>query len=183
MKIFRLNYLFRFFFFIRFSMSIFFRIPAAGTKCQPYKRTASRSSCDYIRKMVGPSGLEPPTSCLSGTRSNLLSYEPLCLWSPALWVSTLPTTDGKQNDFPFPSAVGVSVGLSSRTVARTVFSPPQSLTSVFGMGTGGPSAFETLTSQGCRSQGFRKPLCAFPLPLRVPASLSRLRFPSSVPEN
>ena len=29
-------------------------------------------------KMVGPSGLEPPTSCLSGTRSNHLSYEPLC---------------------------------------------------------------------------------------------------------
>ena len=27
--------------------------------------------------MVGPSGLEPPTSCLSGTRSNHLSYEPL----------------------------------------------------------------------------------------------------------
>ena len=29
--------------------------------------------------LVGPSGLEPPTSCLSGTRSNLLSYEPLWL--------------------------------------------------------------------------------------------------------
>ena len=29
--------------------------------------------------LVGPSGLEPPTSCLSGTRSNLLSYEPLSL--------------------------------------------------------------------------------------------------------
>ena len=28
-------------------------------------------------KMVGPSGLEPPTSCLSGTRSNHLSYEPI----------------------------------------------------------------------------------------------------------
>ena len=27
--------------------------------------------------LVGPSGLEPPTSCLSGTRSNLLSYEPM----------------------------------------------------------------------------------------------------------
>ena len=27
--------------------------------------------------MVGPSGLEPPTSCLSGTRSNHLSYEPI----------------------------------------------------------------------------------------------------------
>ena len=31
--------------------------------------------------MVGPSGLEPPTSCLSGTRSNLLSYEPMWLVS------------------------------------------------------------------------------------------------------
>ena len=30
--------------------------------------------------LVGPSGLEPPTSCLSGTRSNHLSYEPIyCL--------------------------------------------------------------------------------------------------------
>ena len=40
----------------------------------------------------------------------------------------------------------VSIELSSRTVARKVFSPLQSLTSVFGMGTGGPSAFVTLTS-------------------------------------
>ena len=39
----------------------------------------------------------------------------------------------------------VSIELSSRTVARKVFSPLQSLTSVFGMGTGGPSAFVTLT--------------------------------------
>ena len=28
-------------------------------------------------RLVGPSGLEPPTSCLSGTRSNHLSYEPV----------------------------------------------------------------------------------------------------------
>ena len=27
--------------------------------------------------MVGLSGLEPPTSCLSGTRSNHLSYRPI----------------------------------------------------------------------------------------------------------
>ena len=27
--------------------------------------------------LVGPSGLEPPTSRLSGVRSNLLSYEPI----------------------------------------------------------------------------------------------------------
>ena len=39
----------------------------------------------------------------------------------------------------------VSVELSSRAVSRKVFSPLQSLTSVFGMGTGGPSAFVTLT--------------------------------------
>ena len=38
---------------------------------------------EHLRRMefalVGPSGLEPPTSCLSGTRSNLLSYEPMWL--------------------------------------------------------------------------------------------------------
>ena len=57
--------------------------------------------------MVGPSGLEPPTSCLSGTRSNLLSYEPMWLvcsshtwwwrwwdsnpWPPACRAGALPT--------------------------------------------------------------------------------------------
>ena len=30
-----------------------------------------------FRKVVGSSGLEPPTSRLSGARSNQLSYEPL----------------------------------------------------------------------------------------------------------
>ena len=39
----------------------------------------------------------------------------------------------------------VSIDLFSRPVARQVFSALQSLTSVFGMGTGGPSALETLT--------------------------------------
>ena len=47
-------------------------------------------------------------------------------------VCTVPITD-------------VSIELSSRTVSRKVFSPLQSLTSVFGMGTGGPSAFVTPT--------------------------------------
>ena len=45
-----------------------------------------------------------------------------------------------------PEDLRVSIELSSRTVSRKVFSPLQSLTSVFGMGTGGPSAFVTLTS-------------------------------------
>ena len=47
--------------------------------------------CSYLHLLVGPSGLEPPTSCLSGTRSNLLSYEPMWLVSDFLltWFSWL----------------------------------------------------------------------------------------------
>ena len=37
----------------------------------------ARVNFSQSEKLVGPSGLEPPTSCLSGTRSNHLSYEPL----------------------------------------------------------------------------------------------------------
>ena len=48
-------------------------------------------------------------------------------------------------DFTLPSFEDVGIELSSRTVSRKVFSPLQSLTSVFGMGTGGPSAFVTPT--------------------------------------
>ena len=44
-------------------------------------------------------------------------------------------------------SVSLSVGydLSFRSVSRQVFSALQSLTSVFGMGTGGPFALKTLT--------------------------------------
>ena len=40
--------------------------------------------CCFCRhcRLVGSSGVEPPTSCLSGMRSNLLSYEPLLLAQP-----------------------------------------------------------------------------------------------------
>ena len=51
----------------------------------------------HIVKMVGPSGLEPPTSCLSGTRSNLLSYEPMQL---SLVVSTCGGDDGIRTHDP-----------------------------------------------------------------------------------
>ena len=97
---------------------------------------AFSKSYDFV---VGPSGLEPPTSCLSGTRSNLLSYEPMQLCG----VSHLGfSIQGADCSAPL---IDVSIGLSSRTASREVFSPLQSLTSVFGMGTGGPSAFMTLT--------------------------------------
>ena len=46
-----------FYFFIRFSMNIFFP--------------------KILSSVVGSSGLEPPTSRLSGARSNHLSYEPI----------------------------------------------------------------------------------------------------------
>ena len=49
---------------------------------------------------------------------------------------------GKPIQFPLRC---VGYELSSRAVASQVFSPLQSLTSVFGMGTGGPSALMTLT--------------------------------------
>ena len=50
-------------------------------------------------------------------------------------------------DFTLPSTEDVGIELSSRAASRKVFSPLQSLTSVFGMGTGGPSAFVTPTIQ------------------------------------
>ena len=46
---------------------------------------------------------------------------------------------------PLFSCTGVGFDLSSRLVSKQVFSALQSLTSVFGMGTGGPSALEVLT--------------------------------------
>ena len=47
-----------------------------------FRRKITKETLHYLLiVLVGPSGLEPPTSCLSGTRSNLLSYEPLWLVS------------------------------------------------------------------------------------------------------
>ena len=91
--------------------------------------------------LVGPSGLEPPTSCLSGTRSNLLSYEPMWLVSDFCFTWTFLELRAEV----ICPLLYVSIELSSRTASREVFSPLQSLTSVFGMGTGGPSAFVTPT--------------------------------------
>ena len=51
-----------------------------------------------LSRMVGSSGLEPPTSCLSGTRSNHLSYEPMVLF-------------GCLFHFPSPFATGGDDGI------------------------------------------------------------------------
>ena len=110
--------------------------------------------------LVGSSGLEPPTSRLSGVRSNHLSYEPISYsvylvlsrlwwrwwdsnpWPPACRAGALPTELHPHFRLgSTPLGVNVGLDLSSRAVASQVFSALRSLTSVFGMGTGGPSAF------------------------------------------
>ena len=45
----------------------------------------------FSRCLVGSSGLEPPTSRLSGVRSNQLSYEPLSQMSVRLTAPILPS--------------------------------------------------------------------------------------------
>ena len=113
--------------------------------------------------LVGSSGLEPPTSRLSGARSNQLSYEPILVFGV---LSTFGGDDGIRTHDPLlagqvlsqlsytpiglgfhsltgcfqPVMNGVGLDLSSRTVASEVLSALHSLTSVFGMGTGGPCA-------------------------------------------
>ena len=45
-----------------------------------------------FRKVVGSSGLEPPTSRLSGARSNHLSYEPMSKCFPLVVVCKIALT-------------------------------------------------------------------------------------------
>ena len=68
-----------------------------------------------------PTGLEPVTS----------------------WLTVMRSTDWAMEEYrakhPFGCMLCVGISLSSRAVTSQVFSAPLSLTSVFGMGTGGPS--------------------------------------------
>ena len=120
--------------------------------------------------MVGLDGLEPSTSRLSGVRSNHLSYKPFFFTQLVLvptiflpvWVPALPGggDDGNRTHDPLLAGQVLSqlsytpvflrflcfpfrdVGpyLSFRHVSVQVLSARHSLTSVFGMGTGGPCA-------------------------------------------
>ena len=78
----------------------------------------------------GDDGIRTHDPLLAGQVLSQLSYTPMGLWltSPAL-----------------AGEINVGLDLSSRAVSRKVLSALQSLTSVFGMGTGGPSAFERPT--------------------------------------
>ena len=82
----------------------------------------------------GDDGIRTHDPLLAGQVLSQLSYTPKLFW--AFLFST-------RGSFRFLGRVGIE--LSSRAASSQVFSPLQSLTSVFGMGTGGPSAFVTLT--------------------------------------
>ena len=62
--------------------------------------------------LVGSSGLEPPTSRLSGARSNHLSYEPISYLSVYLVLS--PRFSPLR--FPSPSGVGLTVSATAMRV-------------------------------------------------------------------
>ena len=68
-----------------FSVFTYDRNPLRGTSCLPVLCQLFAVCSGNILKptfeMVGSSGLEPPTSRLSGVRSNHLSYEPMFLVS------------------------------------------------------------------------------------------------------
>jgi hypothetical protein len=63
----------------------------------------------FVKKLVGSSGLEPPTSRLSGVRSNRLSYEPSYIRVTTLGYTLLICIH-------FRSAFARSYGLSKRNV-------------------------------------------------------------------
>ena len=88
----------------------------------------------------GDDGIRTHDPLLAGQVLSQLSYTPIFM---RLFAS-LPYFSGFGNGFT-RSLTCVSIELSSRAASRKVFSPLQSLTSVFGMGTGGPSALKTLT--------------------------------------
>ena len=84
----------------------------------------------------GDDGIRTHDPLLAGQVLSQLSYTPIR-------VAFLHLCFQQGEAFRFPCCVGIE--LFSRTVSRKVSSPLQSLTSVFGMGTGGPSAFVTPT--------------------------------------
>ena len=87
----------------------------------------------------GDDGIRTHDPLLAGQVLSQLSYTPIIKW----FVVFSPFFRAESRFLCSLLCVGIE--LSSRTASREVLSPLQSLTSVFGMGTGGPSAFVTPT--------------------------------------
>ena len=98
--------------------------------------------CLGLSSHGGDDGIRTHDPLLAGQVLSQLSYTPILL-NEFRFFSIFQGF--KRTVFAVPFSLSVSVELSSRAVSHKVFSPLQSLTSVFGMGTGGPSAFVTLT--------------------------------------
>ena len=90
---------------------------------------------------MGLSGLEPPTSRLSGVRSNRLSYKPSAnskfRYRGDKGIRTLDPLLARQvlSQLSY-TPMDSGIHLSSHTVSSIVFSAANGLTIVFGMGTG-----------------------------------------------
>ena len=97
---------------------------------------------DFLQYLLlgGDDGIRTHDPLLAGQVLSQLSYTPIIIWFVVFSLSSV-----KEGSFIFPPTKDVGIELFSRTVSRKVSSPLQSLTSVFGMGTGGPSAFVTPT--------------------------------------
>ena len=63
--------------FVQFSRCNVFSMNLGFSSDRRVERYTSEEKFSNSRKLVGSSGLEPPTSRLSGVRSNHLSYEPV----------------------------------------------------------------------------------------------------------
>ena len=96
----------------------------------------------FAPNIVGVFNGEGPPVPIPNTEVKLTSAENTCLATDWKDRST-PTQTPERN----LEAVCVGVELSFQSVARQVLSPLVSLTSVFGMGTGGPSPLKTPTIQ------------------------------------
>ena len=97
-----------------------------------------------ITSYGGDDGIRTHDPLLAGQVLSQLSYTPKISFGRGRISSSL-FSSVKKEACNFLPTKDVGIELSSRTVSRKVLSPLQSLTSVFGMGTGGPSAFVTPT--------------------------------------
>ena len=86
----------------------------------------------------------------SWTRTNEMQESKSCAFTNLAISQSINFSKKALKVFTF-KAFCVSIELSSRLVSKQVLLPLQSLTSVFGMGTGGPFAFETLTLKQVRT--------------------------------
>ena len=113
-------------------------------KNEEYKAKIPPTFADRIFALAPPDGLEPTASWLTVMRSTD--------WAKEAYFVVLASKDTRdaseyrreewRNSIPHD----VSIDLSYRAVASQVLSAQVILTTVFGMGTGGPSPLKTLTA-------------------------------------